>query len=169
MKDPSNPAFSFNSLYDSLQLKSYQVRVNVLAAHYFAAGKKSAIKTALNAGIIQSTNIFRNELFQIGGYRLLRGFDEESIYANEYGVLTAEYRYLVGINSYLFGFFDVGMARTNFQAVDFTNTFTGVGLGLTFETKSGLLNLSYAVGKRSDVNFNIRESSKIHFGYVNYF
>jgi hypothetical protein len=38
-----------------------------------------------------------------------------------------------------------------------------------FETKFGLLNLSYAIGKRNDIKFNIREASKIHFGYINYF
>jgi outer membrane translocation and assembly module TamA len=53
--------------------------------------------------------------------------------------------------------------------VNLTNTFIGTGIGLAFETKFGLLNISYAVGKRDDVKFNIREASKIHFGYINYF
>jgi hypothetical protein len=43
------------------------------------------------------------------------------------------------------------------------------GLGMAFETKFGLLNVSYAIGKRDDVKFNLRGASKIHFGYVNYF
>jgi outer membrane translocation and assembly module TamA len=75
----------------------------------------------------------------------------------------------VGINSFLFGFTDIGYTRTNYQAVNFTNSFTAAGLGLSFETKFGLLNLSYALGKRNDVKFDIRNASKIHFGYVNYF
>ena len=105
LKDPADPAFNFNSLYDSIKLKSYRLRVTASAAHYAPVGKSSTLKTALNAGWFQSPQIFQNELFQIGGYRLLRGFDEESIYANKYAVFTAEYRYLVGINSYFFGFF----------------------------------------------------------------
>ncbi len=169
LKDPAVPDFNYNSLYDSLKLKTYQVRFVVKAAHYFAVAKKSTLKTGINSGIFQSENTFRNELFQIGGYKLLRGFNEESIYATRYAVFTAEYRYLVGLNSYLFGFTDVGFTRSHFQHNDFTNNFVGSGIGLTFETKFGLLNLSYAIGKRNDVKFDIRNSSKIHFGFVNYF
>ena len=101
-------AFSFNSLYDTIKLRSYRIRLQASAAHYIPAGKRSTLKIAFNVGWLETPQVFRNELFQIGGYRLLRGFDEESIYANRYGVFTAEYRYLVGINSYMFGFSDVG-------------------------------------------------------------
>src|SRR5690606_1231846 len=119
------------------------------------------LKTALSAGLIQSPRIFQNELFRIGGYKILRGFDEESIYANQYAVFTAEYRYLVGINSYFFGFSDVGFTKTNYNAIRYSNSFVSGGIGLAFETKFGLLNLSYALGKRNDVKFDIRNSSKI--------
>ena len=169
LKDPSNPAFSFNSLYDSVKLKSYRLRVTAAAAHYAPVGKSSTFKTALNAGWFQSPQVFQNELFRIGGYRLLRGFDEESIYASRYAVLTVEYRYLVGINSYFFGFSDAGITHTNFNATSYSNNFISAGIGIEFETKFGLLNLSYALGKRDDVKFDIRNSSKIHFGYINYF
>jgi outer membrane protein assembly factor BamA len=169
LKDPANPDFNFSSLYDSLKLKTYQLRFIVKAAHYFPSGKKSTLRTAFSGGIFYSQNIFRNELFQIGGYRLLRGFNEESIYATRYGVFTAEYRFLTGINSFLFGFTDVGFTKTLYQSVNFTNTFTSAGLGLSFETKFGLLNVSYAIGKRDDVKFDLRNASKIHFGYINYF
>ncbi|MDQ6889979.1 MAG: BamA/TamA family outer membrane protein, partial [Bacteroidota bacterium] len=144
-------------------------RIQGSAIHYIPLGKSSTLKTAFSSGWLETPQVFRNELFQIGGYRLLRGFDEESIYANRYAVFTAEYRYLVGINSYLFGFSDAGFTRTNFNTTSFSNNFISGGIGLAFETKLGLLNLSYAVGKRNDVKFDIRNSSKIHFGYINYF
>ena len=166
LKDPS---FDFATLYDSLKLKSYQLRIKATGAHYFPVGKRATVKTALNAGYYTSPSIFKNEVFQIGGYSLLRGFDEESIYATQYGVFTAEYRYLIGINSYLFTFADLGYTKDKYQDININNRFTGVGLGILFETKAGLLNLSFAVGKRDDVKFNLSESSKIHFGYINYF
>ena len=118
--------------------------------------------------ILKRLKLFRNELFQIGGYRLLRGFDEESIFASQYGVATVEYRYLIGQNSFLFGFSDVGWARNNSLSRDISNTFIGAGLGMAFETKAGIFNISYASGKRDDAKFNLRQS-KIHIGYVNYF
>jgi outer membrane protein assembly factor BamA len=169
LKDPANPGFNFNSLYDSIKLKSYRLRLDAAAAHYSPLGKSSTLKTAVHIGWYQSPQIFKNELFQIGGYKLLRGFDEESIYANKYAVFTAEYRYLVSINSYFFGFSDVGFTQTKFNNIDYSNNFISGGVGLEFETKFGLLNLSYAIGKRNDLKFDIRNSSKIHFGYINYF
>lgn len=165
----TDPSFNYESLYDSLKLKTYQLRAKLTAAHYFPAGKRSTLKAIVNAGVYNSQSIFLNELFQIGGFKLLRGFDEESIYATRYGVLTAEYRYLVGLNSYLFTFTDAGWVKTKYQNVNTNNTFFSGGIGLLFETKFGLLNMSFAVGKRDDVNFDLRRASKIHFGYINYF
>jgi outer membrane protein assembly factor BamA len=169
LKDPAEPAFDFNSLYDSVKLKSYRLKLTASGSHYTPLGKSGTLKTALNVGWFQSPQVFQNELFRIGGYQLLRGFSEESIYANKYAVFTAEYRYLVGINSYFFGFSDAGITHTNFNATSYSNNFISAGLGLEFETKVGMLNLSYALGKRDDVKFDIRNSSKIHFGYINYF
>lgn len=165
----ADPGFNYVSLYDSLKLKSYQLRVRLSAAHYFPAGKRSTLKTVASAGVFSSPNVFRNELFQIGGYKLLRGFDEESIYASKYMVATAEYRYLVGLNSYLFCFSDAGWVKNKFQNVSANTNYISAGIGMLFETKVGLLNMSFAMGKRSDLNFDMRRASKIHFGYINYF
>jgi outer membrane protein assembly factor BamA len=166
--DNNEPGFDFNSLYDTFQLKSYQFRVRLKAAHYFPVSRASTIKTAFNGGWIQSPNMFRNELFQIGGYKLLRGFDEESIFASSYGVATAEYRYLIGQNSFLSAFVDYGLSANKAQGININNNFFGAGLGMAFETKAGIFNISYAAGKRDDQKFNLRQS-KIHLGYVNYF
>ncbi len=166
IKDPS---FNYATLYDSLKGRSYQLRIKLSAAHYFPVGKQSTFKTAVNAGIFNSPNIFRNELFQIGGYRLLRGFDEESIYATQYAVATAEYRIRVSLNSYFFGFADGAVVKNKFQNINLNNNFISTGIGIALETKLGLLNVSYAIGKRDDVKFNIRQSQKLHIGYVNYF
>ena len=165
----TDPLFNYGTLYDSIKLKAYQFRIKGSAAHYFATSKRSTVKTIVSAGIFNSPNIFRNELFQIGGYKLLRGFDEESIYATQYAVVTTEYRYLIAQNSYLFSFIDGGLIRNKYQSVNILNKFISTGIGLVFETKLGLLNLSFAIGKRNDVNFNLSQSSKIHFGYINYF
>ncbi len=166
IKDPS---YNYSSLYDSVKLRSYQWRIRLDAAHYFPLGKSATFKTAIRAGLYNSPSIFRNELFQIGGYKLLRGFDEESIYASAYTVFTAEYRYLISLNSYFFGFADIGFSNSRYQLVNTKNQFTGVGVGMAYETKAGLLNMSFALGKRNDVKLNLRQASKIHFGYINYF
>jgi hemolysin activation/secretion protein len=164
-----DPGFDYATLYDSIKLKSYQLRAKLMAAHYFPVGKGSTLKAVLTAGIYSSQSIFRNELFQIGGYKLLRGFDEESIYATRYGVITMEYRNLVGLNSYLFTFMDAGWVKNKYQSVNIANSFISGGLGIVFETRAGLLNMSFAVGRRNDVKFDLRQAAKIHFGYINFF
>lgn len=168
LQDESDPDFDFNSLYDTMNLNAYQFRVKLAAAHYFQLTRASTLKVAATGAWFQSPSIFRNELFQIGGYRLLRGFDEESIFASRYAVGTLEYRYLLGQNSFLFAFTDLGWAKNTVPAVPVSNTFLGIGLGMAFETKAGIFNVSYAAGKRDDAKFNLRQS-KIHLGYVNYF
>jgi len=161
-----DPAFDYNQLYDSVKLKTYQFRLRLKAAQYFKTGKQTVLKTGVDGGWYQSASYFRNELFQIGGYRLLRGFDEESIFTNKYVVGTLEYRYLLGLNSNFFVFSDIGYS--NNIIVQQSNTYIGAGVGLSFETKGGIFNISYAAGKRNDVNFNIKQS-KIHLGFVSIF
>jgi outer membrane protein assembly factor BamA len=167
LKDSHDPSFNFSSLYDTVKLNTYQFRAIATAAHYFPLSKQSAIKTAINAGGLQSGNYFINELFRIGGYRLLRGFDEESQYVSHYAVGTAEIKYLIGQNSSFYAFLDGGWARHPL-AVQTTHTYLGTGVGLAFETKAGIFNLVWAVGKRDDTNLNLRQS-KVHLGFVNYF
>lgn len=169
LKDPGDPNFDFDKLYDTVKLKSYQFRAKATAAKYFPLpNQRSTVKTAVNAGIFQSGNIFRNELFQIGGYKLLRGFDEESQYVSHYAIATVEFRYLVGQNSFFYALADGGWGRNNSQNTKTNYTYFGTGLGLAFETKAGVFNLAWAVGKRNDTELNLRQS-KIHFGFVNYF
>lgn len=165
----TDPSFNYASLYDSINTNTYLIRAKLSAAHYFPVGKRSTLKTVLNGGIYNSQAVFRNNLFQIGGYKLLRGFDEESIYATQYGVATIEYRNLISLNSYLFTFMDAGWAKNKYQTVNTNSTFISGGLGLVFETKAGLLNISFAVGKQEDVKFDLQQAAKIHFGYINYF
>ncbi len=170
LKDLNDPAFDFDRLYDTVKLKTYQFRVRAMVEKYFPLGKQSTLKTALQTGIFQSGNIFRNELFQIGGYRLLRGFDEESQYLSQFAIGTIEYRllYIVGQNSFFYVLADGGWGQNNSQRKKLNYTYFGTGLGLAFETKAGIFNLAWAIGKRNDTEFNLRQS-KIHFGFVNYF
>jgi outer membrane protein assembly factor BamA len=168
IKDPANPTYNYKSLYDTLGTRAYTFRMKLNAARYFKTGKQTTFKAAFNGGWVQSPRIFRNELYQLGGFRMLRGFDEESIYASAYAVITAEYRLLIGLNSFLYAFTDGALVRNNSQFANSSNRFFGTGFGLAFETKAGIFNVAFAAGKRNDLPFNLRQS-KIHFGYVNFF
>jgi hypothetical protein len=168
-KDPSEPSFNFGTLYDTVKLRTYQFRIQSLLAKYLPIGRQSTIKTALNAGIFQSENIFRNELFQLGGYKTLRGFDEESQYLTQYAFATLEYRLFVSQNSYFNVFADGGWGKNKTNATNIDYTYIGTGLGLAIDAKAGIFNLAAAIGKRNDdPGFNLRRV-KIHIGFVSYF
>lgn len=167
LKDPYDPDFKFESLYDTVKLKAYQFRITASAAQFVQTGKQTTIKFGLNAGVFQSANIFRNELFLIGGNRLLRGFDEESQFVSQYAVGTAEFRLLTGLNANFFGFVDGGWGKYPLERVQ-SHTYVSTGAGLSFQPKAGLINVTLAVGKRDDDTFNLRQS-KIHIGFVSFF
>jgi outer membrane protein assembly factor BamA len=167
LKDPSDPGFKFEHLYDTVKLKAYQFRVVTTAARFIPLGVQSTIKLGLSAGIYQSANYFRNELFQIGGIKLMRGFDEESQFVSQYAVGTVEYRYRVGLNSFFFAFTDAGLGKHLLETKQ-NHSYLGTGLGLSLETKAGIINLAGALGRRDDIPFNFRQF-KIHIGFASYF
>ncbi|MFY7898657.1 MAG: BamA/TamA family outer membrane protein [Chitinophagaceae bacterium] len=160
------PSFNYQALYDTVVLNSYQLKLQLQVAQYFPIAKQSVFKSALQVAWLQSDRYFRNELFQIGGIKTLRGFDEESILANRFAIFTTEYRYLLGKNAYFSGFADVGITQN--AITNLSNQFYGAGIGLSIETKQGLLNINYAAGKRNDLPFNLRQS-KIHIGFISIF
>jgi outer membrane protein assembly factor BamA len=166
--DIKDPAFNYGKLYDTVDLSSYQFRLKARIAKFFPVGRQATVQLLCNAAWVQSPALYRNELFQIGGYKLMRGFDEESIYSSKYLVNTLEYRYLVGINSYFFVFTDFGLSGNNSNNKKVNNSLLGMGVGIAFETAAGFFNLSLAAGKTNETKLNLRQT-KIHLGYVNYF
>jgi outer membrane translocation and assembly module TamA len=167
-KDYIGNSFDFKKLYDTLSTKSYLLKLKFQGSHYFPIAQKATLKSTLHLGIVQTENIFKNEVFQLGGYKMMRGFNEESIYASQYALGTLEYRYLIGQNAFLFGFLDGAITKNNTYTYGDTNLFLGSGFGLSLETKAGILNLSYALGKSDKEPLSLRQS-KIHFGFVSIF
>lgn len=169
LEDPENPDFEFASLYDSLDLRTFQFRITGNFAWYFPVGERSVFKAGYNGGIMSSGETrYQNELFRIGGTRILRGFDEESIFASFFSIFTAEYRLIISQNSYIYAFGDYGFVQNKSQGSDLSDTPFGFGVGMTFETKAGIFGINYALGSQqgNPIDFS---AGKIHFGYVNYF
>ncbi len=161
--------FNYQSLYDSLNLNTFQYRLEANVAKYFPIFKRSTIKVgARSSWIISESDIYQNEQYRIGGNKVLRGFDEESIFSTLYVVGTLEYRLLLGRNSYTYLFTDYAYVEdvTNERAV--YDTPLGFGAGLTFDTKVGVFGISYALGKQLGNPVDFR-AAKIHFGYVSFF
>ena len=163
----TNP-FDYAQLYDTVSLSSSQFRLTAQLNNYLKIGSQSTLKTGIQSGWLLGKQLLFNELFQIGGIKNLRGFDEESIFASGYAVATVEYRYLLARASYLFGFVDAAYVERKSIGGNFSGAYGGTGLGISLETKSGVFSLAYAVGKKPDLPVNLREA-KIHFGFITLF
>jgi outer membrane protein assembly factor BamA len=168
--DIQDSDIDFAMAYDTLNLRSFQYRIRTQVESYLPLFQRGTLKTAAHAGIILSPEqaIYQNEQYRIGGNRLLRGFDERSVFATRYVVLTLEYRLLIGQNSYLYAFTDGAYLEDVTTTTRRFDKPLGFGAGLTFETKVGLFGFSLALGKTQDNPVDFR-NMKTHFGYVNLF
>jgi outer membrane protein assembly factor BamA len=155
-------------LYDSIKQRNLQFQLALDVAKFWPIKKRSTILTALHSRALVAQNIYNNEKYRIGGNRLLRGFDEESIFTPWYNIATLEYRFLLSKNSYFYSFFDMGLVEDSRYGAGHIDTPFGFGAGVALETKIGVFGINYALGRQLGNNIDFK-SSKIHFGYVNYF
>ena len=160
--------FDYAALYDSLVQNVYQYRINGDLEYYIPIGKRATFKAAYAGGWISGAQLFRNELYQIGGFKLLRGFDEESIFVSQYHVLTLELRLLFNRTSNIYLFSDNGWVQSQYNEQASEGFYNGFGIGTMLETKTGVFTISYALGRSDNNPIQVRQS-KIHFGYVAYF
>lgn len=149
--------------YAQLQLKTSQYQTEGAVVGYLNVYKNHVIKLAAQYGGVFGNTIYKNELFRIGGLRTLRGFDEESIYASTYVIPTLEYRFLFEKNSNMFLFAEGAWYENNSILGYTTDTPVSVGAGINFDTKAGIFNLSYGLGKQFSNGFDLR-TGKIHAG-----
>lgn len=166
----SNNEVDFSEAYDTLRLNTLQTELYLKAAYYIPAFKVGALKLSTEGGLkYNQDRIYDNELHRIGGNRLLRGFDEQSVLTDAFLVSTAEFRLLLDRNSYLsFPFIDYGLTRIRVDDEVKWDNALSFGMGINFATPAGIFNVSFAAGRRLDNPFDFG-NTKIHFGYVSLF
>jgi len=155
-----NPKINENA-YTNVVLKTNQYQIEGNFVSYVNLYRNHVFKLGGQFGSIFGNTLFKNELFRIGGLKTLRGFDEESIYASSYLIPTLEYRFLFEKNSNLFIFAEGAWFENSVNM--FHDTPISFGTGINFETKAGIFNLSYAIGKQQGNFFDLR-IGKIHAG-----
>src|SRR6185369_10781774 len=156
------------SLYDDVKLKTTEYHSELSFDYYIPLTSRHVIDLGVKGAYQFSPDIFTNELYRFGGLKTLRGFDEESILASSYGIGKIEYRYVLEQNSYLFAFFNEAYYQNKSRHKNIHDTPYGFGTGITFETKIGIMSVSYALGKEFNNPIYFRDG-KIHFGILNYF
>ncbi|MDR3273049.1 MAG: BamA/TamA family outer membrane protein [Flavobacteriaceae bacterium] len=140
-------------------LTQYQVSAQIeklvcLAEHHY-------LKPRISASALLSDTLTVNELFRIGGLRTLRGFNEQSVYANAFAVGSLEYRYAPLDEMYLSLFVDTAWINNKNERI--SSVLWGSGLGISFLTRFGFFSINYAVGKYPDKPMDFSDS-KVHIG-----
>ena len=161
--------FQPQRLYDTMGKSLAQLRWRGQLTRYHAMGKWLVLKTSLQTGWLFSSVLFRNEWFQIGGQQTLRGFDEESIYASRFAIGTVECRRLLGPLSYISLFSEAAHTYIQEEKKLPQGFWVSAGIGLAYETKAGLLNLSIATGLKPNETYQFRDNLKLHVGIQRYF
>ncbi len=154
--------------YDSIRLSKSIYRITTDNSFYAPLGKRSVGVIGISGALLTDNEVLQNQMFRIGGFRTLRGFDEGSILASSYILPRAEYRFLTDASSFISAFYNAAFYQKNLRGNKFSDTPYGFGLGYTYLTKVGFFNVSFAVGKQQQNPLDL-SASKVHVGYLSRF
>ena len=149
-------------------LKSPNFNGNFSFSTYLSLLKRTTFKIKLSGSTIQNNILYENELTRIGGYKTIRGFDEESIWVSSFILGNFEFRYLIDEKSNVFLFSDFAYTESKTNIFLKEDYFQSFGFGTNISMPNGLLTLIYGLGRKIDNPFLIR-TGKIHLGFTSYF
>ncbi|MBU0487432.1 MAG: BamA/TamA family outer membrane protein [Bacteroidetes bacterium] len=163
-----NPALN-EHLYDSLDMRTSQYNIYAEGAVYLPLRERLILRPFVSGGYIPGENVFVNEMFTLGGFRRLRGHDEDAYRASAFMLASLELRLKLEKNSSLFVFGDFAAWEARVSGKDRQHdTPWGVGAGLNFESRLGIFSLVYGLGSSFGNGLDLR-SGKVHVGFLNYF
>ncbi len=170
LRDPQDSLFRFSSLYDSIAGRATRYRLEGQAQWFIPLFVRSTIKIGVRSGgIFSDKPVYANEQYRLGGNKLQRGFNEESLFATRFAVATAEFRLLIGQNSFLSAFTDYGYIENRTDRNRLFQRPWGLGAGLNFETQAGIFGINLAVGRPDAGQAFDWRAPKFHLGYVSLF
>ena len=131
-------------------------------SHHLELNSKNSIFIKNQSYYLQSDSYVINELYRFGGINSIRGFNENSLQANAFTGIMAEFRYLVASNLYLHSITDYGYFQDKTASVE--GKLLGLGFGFGLFTKNGLFNLIYANGSTSEQTIKL-SNSIVHISF----
>lgn len=154
-----------SEIYEGLELNTVQYQVEGLYQYYLPISKLFVFHQKITGGKIINDQLFKNDLFRLGGLRSLRGFNENFFFASDYLLSNMEVQLHFDESSSLFVFYDQSYLYFDLGKSSISDYPLGIGAGINFSTKAGVVSLVYAVGKSEDQVLSTR-LSKFHFGYI---
>ena len=142
--------------------KTKQTFVQLEMSHHLELNSKNSIFIKNQSYYLQSDSYVINELYRFGGINSIRGFNENSLQANAFTGIMAEFRYLVASNLYIHSITDYGYFQD--KTANIEGKLLGLGFGFGLFTKNGLVNLIYANGSTSDQTIKL-SNSIVHISF----
>lgn len=143
-----------------------QQYLSVRARQIFKMNKRQYIYVGLNSGLLNSQQYLSNELYRFGGINTMRGFAENRFFANLFGTVQTEYRYILGSNLYIHSVLDYGFYENDIDR--FSENLYSFGLGFGLETRAGVLRLIFANGGSDTQNLEFK-NTQIHLKFLTVF
>ena len=112
---------------------------------YFQTWENQIIAIEIHGASAWGINIPPTELFYLGGVNSLRGYDEDWFSGPRRANATFEYRFVMGRNSQLFAFLDMGSVTFVDKPSEFDKLRVGYGIGARLESKGGIIQLDYGL------------------------
>lgn len=157
------------SIYDSLNFRTTQFAGSLRLENYKPIGRNGVLLTRLRGETLINDQLFRNDLYRLGGLNLLRGFNDFEFYASTYALSTLEFRYFTAADSYLLLFYDQAYYQTKLPG-SFNEDFPlGFGAGVSFGTPAGIFQFIYSVGHSEQQRQISLTNSRVHFGLASKF
>ncbi|WP_299209042.1 BamA/TamA family outer membrane protein [uncultured Dokdonia sp.] len=144
----------------SSEIKEEQINVDAIASHIFKLNEANQIYLKNRTQILLSDSYLTNEQYRFGGITSIRGFEENSIFANLVSTLNTEYRYVLNSSIYVHSIIDLAYFEN--EITNQKEKLVSFGLGAGLRTKAGIFNINLANGKTENQTFRFA-NTKLHF------
>jgi hypothetical protein len=145
---------------------SKQKYIDLRTTYTFYINNKNHFNTKAIFQHLDSKEYGLNELYRFGGINSIRGFQENSIIAKSYFIVTTEYRYLLNPNLYINTVVDYGiynLPNSNAE-LNFQKNLISTGLGFSLLNKNGILQVSAVKNYNNDSETQI-SNIILHLSY----
>ena len=153
-----------NRTYDTIDERQSNFSLNTFKI--FNLNDKNSVYGRISGNYLISDTYLENELPRFGGINSIRGFEENSLIANLYGVLNTEYRYKLNNSIYVHSVIDAAYFEN--QIANQKGKLFGFGFGFGLLTRAGLFRFNYTSGKTESQKFRLSDS-KIHISLTTRF
>ncbi|MEP0264480.1 BamA/TamA family outer membrane protein [Dokdonia sp.] len=140
--------------------KEEQLSINEYISHIFKLNEYNQIYLQNRTQVLLSDSYLTNELYRFGGITSIRGFEENSIFANLVSTLNTEYRYVINSGIYIHSIIDLAYFEN--EIANQKEKLVSFGIGAGLRTKAGIFKINIANGKTENQTFRF-SNTKLHF------